>query len=48
MEQNIKSMEFKLKTVLSEINWLQNKRRKMKKLPTKQSEQSNSNLEEFT
>lgn len=47
MDLAIKQMEGKLKGVSGEVAWLQNKRRKMKRVATKQSEQSHSNHEDF-
>jgi hypothetical protein len=48
MERAIRQMDGKLKGLSGEISWLQSKRRKMRRTGTKQSEQSQSNLEDLT
>jgi hypothetical protein len=48
MEVAVRQMEGKLKGVSGEINWLQGKRRKLRRMATKQSEQSHSNQEDLS
>ncbi len=48
MECAIRQMESKLKGVSGEMSWLQSKRRKMRRVATRQSEQSHSNIEDLS